>query len=31
MKIKAIVRSADEGGLWAEVVVLPGCITEGTS
>jgi predicted RNase H-like HicB family nuclease len=29
MKIKAIVYQADEGGYWAEVPALPGCITEG--
>lgn len=29
MKIKAIVHSAEEGGYWAEVLALPGCITEG--
>lgn len=29
MKIKAIVHSAEEGGYWAEVPALPGCITEG--
>lgn len=29
MKIKAIVHNAEEGGFWAEVPALPGCITEG--
>ncbi len=29
MKIKAIIYTADEGGYWAEVPALPGCITEG--
>ena len=29
MKIKAIVHQAVEGGYWAEVPALPGCITEG--
>lgn len=29
MKIKAIVYQAEEGGYWAEVPALPGCITEG--
>ena len=29
MKIKAIVHQAEEGGYWAEVPALPGCITEG--
>lgn len=29
MKIKAIIYPAEEGGYWAEVRALPGCITEG--
>ncbi|MCE2720685.1 MAG: type II toxin-antitoxin system HicB family antitoxin [Dolichospermum sp.] len=29
MKIKAIIYPAQEGGYWAEVPALPGCITEG--
>ncbi|MFB2979826.1 type II toxin-antitoxin system HicB family antitoxin [Microseira sp. BLCC-F43] len=29
MKIRAIVHLAEEGGYWAEVPALPGCITEG--
>lgn len=29
MKIKAIIHPAEEGGFWAEVPALPGCITEG--
>jgi len=29
MQIKAIVHHAEEGGYWAEVPALPGCITEG--
>lgn len=28
MKIKAIIHPAEEGGYWAEVPALPGCITE---
>ena len=28
MKIKAIIHEAEEGGYWAEVPSLPGCITE---
>ncbi len=31
MKIKAIIHPAQEGGYWAEVPALPGCITEGDS
>jgi len=29
MKIQAIIHEAEEGGYWAEVPALPGCITEG--
>ncbi|MEA5597767.1 type II toxin-antitoxin system HicB family antitoxin [Rivularia sp. UHCC 0363] len=29
MKFKAVVHEAEEGGYWAEVPALPGCITEG--
>lgn len=29
MKIRAIIHLAEEGGYWAEVPALPGCITEG--
>ena len=29
MKIKAIIHPAEEGGYWAEVPALPGCIIEG--
>ena len=29
MKFKVIVHTAQEGGYWAEVPALPGCITEG--
>ncbi len=31
MKIKAIIHPAEEGGYWAEVPALPGCVTEGDS
>ena len=31
MTIKAIVHEAEEGGLWAEVPALPGCVTQGES
>jgi predicted RNase H-like HicB family nuclease len=31
MDIKAIIHPAAEGGYWAEVPALPGCITEGDS
>jgi len=26
---KAVVHSAEEGGYWAEVPDLPGCLTQG--
>lgn len=29
MTIQAIVHPAEEGGYWAEVPALPGCMTEG--
>jgi len=29
MIIKAIVHNAEEGGFWAEVPALPGCLTQG--
>jgi predicted RNase H-like HicB family nuclease len=29
MKIKVIVHEADEGGYWANVPALPGCVSEG--
>ena len=29
MKIKVIVHQAEEGGYWAEIPALQGCITEG--
>ncbi len=29
MIIQAIVHKAEEGGYWAEVPALPGCMTEG--
>ena len=28
MIIKAIVHNAEEGGFWAEVPALPGCLTQ---
>lgn len=31
MKIKIIVHEADEGGYWAEVPALPGCVSQGES
>ena len=29
MKLKAIIHKADEGGYWAEVPALPGCVSQG--
>ena len=29
MKIHAIVHKAEEGGFWAEVPTIPGCVTQG--
>jgi predicted RNase H-like HicB family nuclease len=29
MILKAIVHKAEEGGYWAEVPSLPGCVTQG--
>ena len=29
MIVKAIVHQAEEGGFWAEVPAMPGCVTEG--
>ena len=29
MILKAIVHPAEDGGFWAEVPALPGCLTQG--
>jgi predicted RNase H-like HicB family nuclease len=29
MKLKVIIHTAEEGGLWAEVPSIPGCVTQG--
>jgi predicted RNase H-like HicB family nuclease len=29
MKIKAVVHEAEEGGYWAEVAAIPGCVSQG--
>jgi predicted RNase H-like HicB family nuclease len=29
MKLKVIIREAEEGGYWAEVPAIPGCATQG--
>ena len=28
MKLKVIIHTAEEGGFWAEVTALPGCVTQ---
>ena len=29
MRLKVLVHPAEEGGFWAEVPGLPGCVSEG--
>ncbi len=29
MKLKVVVHEAEEGGFWAEVPAIPGCVTQG--
>jgi predicted RNase H-like HicB family nuclease len=31
MKLKVILHPAEEGGYWAEIPALPGCVSEGDS
>lgn len=31
MTLKAIIHDAEEGGFWAEVPALPGCVTQAES
>jgi len=31
MKLNVIVHEAEEGGFWAEVPAIPGCVTQGES
>ncbi len=28
MKLKVVVHKAEEGGFWAEVPAVPGCVTQ---
>lgn len=28
MKIKVVIHEAEEGGFWAEVPSIPGCVTQ---
>ena len=29
MRVKVVVHEAEEGGFWAEVPALPGCVSQG--
>ena len=29
MKLKVVIHDAEEGGYWAEVPSIPGCMTQG--
>ncbi len=29
MKLKVLIHEAEEGGYWAEVPAIPGCVTQG--
>lgn len=29
MKLKVVVHEAEEGGFWAEVPAIPGCVAQG--
>jgi predicted RNase H-like HicB family nuclease len=29
VKLRAVIHEAEEGGFWAEVTALPGCVTQG--
>ena len=29
MKLKVVVHPAEEGGFWAEILALPGCVSQG--
>jgi predicted RNase H-like HicB family nuclease len=29
MKLKILIHPAEEGGFWAEIPALPGCVSEG--
>ena len=31
MKLKVVVHEAEDGGYWAEVPSIPGCVTQGDS
>lgn len=29
MKLRVVIHDADEGGYWAEIPALPGCVSQG--
>jgi predicted RNase H-like HicB family nuclease len=29
MRVKVVVHEAEDGGFWAEVPALPGCVSQG--
>jgi predicted RNase H-like HicB family nuclease len=31
MQVKIVVHEAEEGGFWAEVPALPGCVSQGVT
>ena len=31
MRLRVLLHPAEEGGFWAEVPALPGCVSEGDS
>jgi predicted RNase H-like HicB family nuclease len=31
MQLKVLIHPAEEGGFWAEVPALPGCVSEGNT
>jgi predicted RNase H-like HicB family nuclease len=31
MKLKTIIHQAEEGGYWAEIPAIPGCVTQADS
>jgi predicted RNase H-like HicB family nuclease len=31
MRLKTIIHKAEEGGYWAEIPSIPGCVTQGDS
>jgi predicted RNase H-like HicB family nuclease len=31
MKLSVLIHPAEEGGFWAEIPALPGCVSEGNT